>query len=225
MNKSILISIKPKFVEKILNGEKTIEIRKTMPKCELPIDVYIYCTKGTKHLVAPFRFLEGWKYKEYNDNTYYSCGCTSNIGDDINGKVVAKFTLNKIDKYDVDRPIYYQNSIRKNGKYIGELQSTELEILGDSWLTNEELENYLTDKNDEVIDKFYAWHIDNLEIFDKPKDLNEFVYNCLDDSKCENCPYYYCHNTETDSEKGCSCDCKKPLSKAPKSWCYVRKEE
>ena len=43
--KSILISIKPKWVAKILNGEKTIEIRKTMPKCDLPIDVYIYCTK------------------------------------------------------------------------------------------------------------------------------------------------------------------------------------
>lgn len=30
-HKSILISIKPKWVEKILNGEKTIEIRKTRP--------------------------------------------------------------------------------------------------------------------------------------------------------------------------------------------------
>ena len=46
MIKSILISIRPEWVEKILNGEKTIEIRKTMPKCDLPIDVYIYCTKG-----------------------------------------------------------------------------------------------------------------------------------------------------------------------------------
>ena len=42
-----MISIKPKWVAKILNGEKTIEIRKTMPKCDLPIDVYIYCTWGT----------------------------------------------------------------------------------------------------------------------------------------------------------------------------------
>ena len=43
--KSILISIKPKYVADILNGKKTLEIRKSMPKCELPIDVYIYCTK------------------------------------------------------------------------------------------------------------------------------------------------------------------------------------
>ena len=44
--KNIMISIKPQYVEKILNGEKTIEIRKTMPKCELPCKVYIYCTNG-----------------------------------------------------------------------------------------------------------------------------------------------------------------------------------
>ena len=40
--KEILISIKPQWVEKILSGEKTIEIRKTMPKCKLPCKVYIY---------------------------------------------------------------------------------------------------------------------------------------------------------------------------------------
>ena len=49
--KSILISIKPKWVAKILNGEKTIEMRKTMPKSDLPIDVYIYCTKDRENLV------------------------------------------------------------------------------------------------------------------------------------------------------------------------------
>ena len=32
--KAILLPIKPKHVAKILNMEKTIEIRKTMPKCE-----------------------------------------------------------------------------------------------------------------------------------------------------------------------------------------------
>ena len=46
MKKSILISIRPEWVAKILNGKKTIEIRKTMPKCDLPIDVYIYVTHG-----------------------------------------------------------------------------------------------------------------------------------------------------------------------------------
>ena len=41
--RAIMISIKPEWCEKICNYKKTIEIRKTMPKCELPIKVYIYC--------------------------------------------------------------------------------------------------------------------------------------------------------------------------------------
>ena len=48
--KAILISIQPRWVAKILNGEKTLEIRKTMPKCDLPIDVYIYCTKDKPYI-------------------------------------------------------------------------------------------------------------------------------------------------------------------------------
>ena len=69
--KSILISIKPKWVAKILGRDKTIEIRKTAPKCELPIDVYIYCTKGA--------------YIGYLSKKYV-------------GKVVAKFTLKEIEE-------------------------------------------------------------------------------------------------------------------------------
>lgn len=42
---SILISIRPKWVEKIASGEKAIEVRKTAPK-EVPFKAYIYCTKG-----------------------------------------------------------------------------------------------------------------------------------------------------------------------------------
>lgn len=43
--KSVLISIKPKWCEKIANGKKTIEVRKSAPK-EVPFKAYIYCTKG-----------------------------------------------------------------------------------------------------------------------------------------------------------------------------------
>ena len=44
--KSILISIQPKWVEKIVNGEKTIEFRKTRPKIETPFKCYIYMSQG-----------------------------------------------------------------------------------------------------------------------------------------------------------------------------------
>lgn len=44
--KSVLISIKPKWFDKIVSGEKTIEVRKTAPK-EVPFKCYIYMTQGT----------------------------------------------------------------------------------------------------------------------------------------------------------------------------------
>lgn len=43
--KAILMSIKPKWCEKIFSGEKTIEVRKTAPKLEPPFKVYMYRTK------------------------------------------------------------------------------------------------------------------------------------------------------------------------------------
>ena len=43
--KAVMISIQPKWVEKIANGEKTIEVRKSAPK-EVPFKAYIYCTYG-----------------------------------------------------------------------------------------------------------------------------------------------------------------------------------
>ena len=43
--KAVMISIQPKWVEKIANGEKTIEVRKTAPQ-EVPFKCYIYETQG-----------------------------------------------------------------------------------------------------------------------------------------------------------------------------------
>lgn len=70
--KQILISIKPKWVAKILRGEKTLEIRKTAPLCELPCEVYIYCTKNGEQI---------------------SRGTLRGVLKPLNGKVVAKFRL------------------------------------------------------------------------------------------------------------------------------------
>ena len=85
MSKAILISIKPRFVADILNGKKTLEIRKTFPQCELPIDVYIYCTKD----------------KEYAN--------LINRGGFLTGTVVAKFTLNDVRQiYTIHFGSYYE---------------------------------------------------------------------------------------------------------------------
>lgn len=124
ITREILISIQSQWVEKILNGEKTIEIRKTMPKCELPVKVYIYCSKnkGRKEL----RFL--------------------NSGYGLNGKVVAEFTLNKINKLD----------------------GADAETEKNTCLTMGELFDYAKGK------LLYAWHINDLKIYSKPKQLADF---------------------------------------------------
>ncbi len=44
MSKAVMLSIRPKWCEKIANGEKTIEVRKTRPKMNTPFKCYIYCT-------------------------------------------------------------------------------------------------------------------------------------------------------------------------------------
>lgn len=43
--KCVMLSIRPKWCEKIASGEKTIEVRKTAPK-EVPFKCYIYMTQG-----------------------------------------------------------------------------------------------------------------------------------------------------------------------------------
>ena len=44
MRKAVLISIKPKWCERIASGKKTVEVRKTAPKNGPPFKCYIYCT-------------------------------------------------------------------------------------------------------------------------------------------------------------------------------------
>lgn len=44
MSKAVMLSVRPKWCEKIARGEKTIEVRKTRPKLDTPFRCYIYCT-------------------------------------------------------------------------------------------------------------------------------------------------------------------------------------
>lgn len=46
MSKAVMLSVRPKWCEKIINGDKTIEVRKTRPKLETPFKAYIYCSQG-----------------------------------------------------------------------------------------------------------------------------------------------------------------------------------
>ena len=164
MTKSIIISIKPEWVEKILNGEKTIEIRKSIPKCELPIDVYIYCTKG-----KPFLMVGRNDNKTYLDNGGEESVYSPNHNYIGNGKIIAKFTLNKVDKYQVYDDFCKHGRWLKNDMLFADNEEIE-EFFAKSCLTNEDLEKYIefTDFSyyqENIKQKhniFYAWHIDYL---------------------------------------------------------------
>ena len=72
----------------------------------------------------------------------------------------------------------------------------------------------------------YAWHISELKIYDKPKDLSEFYTEC--DMGCEDCDYWKSVRVNAD-EFDMECDSgmhgHKPIKRAPQSWCYVEEEQ
>ena len=94
MMKSVLIAIRPKWADKIANGEKTIEVRKTAPQ-EVPFKAYIYCSYGDMK------------------TNYYLGG---------RGKVVGEFVCDKVDEYNFHEGLTEFNSmglpLRIYGSYL-----------------------------------------------------------------------------------------------------------
>lgn len=132
--KSVLISIQPKWVEKIASGEKTIEVRKTAPK-EVPFKCYIYETKGETE--TPWVDEDGhFIYKG-------------------RGQVIGEFVCDKIITVDCDSIAPFDP---KTGEYIQE----------ETCLNRTELIRYTSFR------KALGWHISDLKIYDKPKELSEF---------------------------------------------------
>lgn len=199
MKKSVLVSIRPEWVAEILNHRKTIEVRKTAPKCELPVTVYIYCTEphakkvlylfppDIRPYVAPQ--LTAFIERKYADNMRWSI---------CNGKVVAKFTLRKVSEIENEMKTDLDDS-RYPCYFTAEMR--EHELLENSYLTAWEINEYLKRG------KGYAWHISDLEIFDKPKELSEFEY------------------TNPGGIRYIGQRSLKGLPKrAPQSWCYVKEK-
>lgn len=82
--KAVLISIRPKWCEKIASGEKTIEVRKMRPKLDTPFKCYIYCTlQGCNDF---FRVDLGGDVAKFNRGKWA----------DRKGKVVGEFICDRI---------------------------------------------------------------------------------------------------------------------------------
>ena len=80
MSKAVMLSIRPKWCQKIASGEKTIEVRKTKPKLETPFKCYIYCT-------LPKYPHEDFITTDYPMPQFYG-----------GGKVIGEFTCDRIDR-------------------------------------------------------------------------------------------------------------------------------
>lgn len=83
MSKAVMLSIRPKWCEKIINGRKTMELRKSVPKLEVPFKCYIYCTSG-----HPYISVKGGNLDRdtVRTNTVGRC----------NGKVIGEFVCDYI---------------------------------------------------------------------------------------------------------------------------------
>ena len=167
--KSVLISIQPKWCELIASGKKTVEVRKTKPKLDVPFKCYIYQTKESKRRYTDHRF-----NSLFSEKTSY----------DSLGKVIGEFVC-----YNIETVSWISNPQKINWReYYNE----------ETCLTNTETYEY-TKGN-----VFYEWHISDLVIYDKPKELGEFnSYNCS--VKLE---YGYPMPTHE-------------IKRTPQSWCYV----
>ena len=77
MSKAVLLSIRPEWCEKIINGRKTIEVRKTRPKMDTPFKCYIYkCGNGK--VIGEFLCDQIIEDRTYGHNEeFYRAACMS----------------------------------------------------------------------------------------------------------------------------------------------------
>lgn len=165
MERAILISIRPEWVKKILTGEKISEIRKSIPKYESSIRVFIYCTQGKPNLYIPQEF-NAFELDDSSKPYFAKKPILEECDYLANGKVVAEFTLKSHNKFDYD------------GLRFFDMKDI---ILEHSCLTDEQLCNYIQDGIG------YAWHIKKLIVYDKPKELHEFGVYDVRWSKARKC--------------------------------------
>lgn len=186
---AVFLSVRPKWCELIASGKKTVEVRKTRPKIETPFKCYIYCTKPSKK----YQTISGCMV--LNDDELYRHP-TQGIkhGDSI-----------ELMRFDGDE---YSKDNFLNGKAIGEFICAETECFTADYRSDEKQTARIAKQAclriAELIDYqgelpcLYGWHISELVIYDKPKELSEFRH----------CGVNYHFNPI--------------INKPPQSWCYVQ---
>lgn len=208
--KAIMISGKPKWTALIMNGKKTDEIRKNkgLYKAIRKLigeygyaDIYWYCSKdGYNHL---HKLYDHSTDKTLGHSTpYYECNNVKGWEeepDPLNGKVPFKFRCYKVD----DWSIIWRKGLE--------------EQLKPACLSIKEFDNY---SKEQVA---YAIHINDLEIFDEPRELSRFKIYCDKHElcKCDTCKRFNL-SFINGGFAGEYCDNK--LTKAPQNFCYIEVE-
>lgn len=154
MGRSVMISVKPRFCDLIAREKKKTEVRKTRPKTEIPFKCYIYCTraKRSEKLYSNGTVLVKDTRKLLDPSVRYP---GSKIFQRWNGKVIGEFVCKAI------LPISITYSDINSRLALREFPYT--------CLTDKEIMDYLGNGK-----TGYGWHISDLTIYDKPKDLSDF---------------------------------------------------
>ena len=224
MSKAVMISIQPKWCKLIASGKKTIEVRKTRPKIETPFKCYIYCTQAKYPIdslrVFPNGRIEGWQIE------------TANIlGEYCNQSVIGEFVCDRIeDFYCASVPYQKENNLgyghfvdngvykvdgwfegvvfERNDRYIDSMLKNK--ALDEMRLSAQELFDYIG-----IGKHLYAWHISDLVIYDKPREMGEFRLPCTQ-KQCAS----WCKDMKVEHAI-CLNKGKRFITRPPQSWCYV----
>ena len=220
MAKSVLISIRPQWVEKIFNGSKTIEVRRTFPKqLETPFKVYVYCTKermtrvpsmyaylhkNERGACAEYGTIETWgKIGDVIVNPHLA---SKHVSFGMHGKVIGSFVCDKIEKIEFRALCLPTLSERREVNRIAK----------QACLTIDEMRDYLNGDNG------YGWHITEPHLFEKPRDITEFAIfgKCADECS----EYDFCARDIAEDRVACKCFKRTFLKRPTRSWCYVEGE-
>ena len=203
MSKAVMLSVRPKWCEKIISGEKTVEVRKNRPKLETPFKCYIYCTlQGCNEF---FRVDLGGDVAKWNRGKWA----------DRKGNVIGEFTCDRI--FEIGKrgiPENFDYCYLSLNEWGNDDIETEIKAISASCVSKEKLNAYGA-----KAPFLYGWHISDLKIYDTPKELIEFHTW----KKCKSCSKSGYESTACIYDENCMIP--SAITKAPQSWCYVEERK
>ena len=97
--KAVIKSLSPRICEKVANGDCTILVSKTVPKCKEPFKCYIYATKAKKWFRSGIIITSNELLWLSSGKIKMCDGFELWAGEDhqcVNGKVIGEFICDKI---------------------------------------------------------------------------------------------------------------------------------